>query len=165
VVATSAAVASTSARSAKVSNLAELLRRVSPGEVPVVVGFLVGAPRQGKVGVGWAVLGPTAELTPAEESTLTVADVDAAIDALERTTGSGSTAARRQTVDDLFGRATAGEADFLRRLLIGDLRQGAVEGVRASPSSSVRSWWWRSPSTAPSARPATRAASPSASPE
>ncbi|MFL5861926.1 MAG: ATP-dependent DNA ligase [Solirubrobacteraceae bacterium] len=129
VVATSAAVAGTSARSGKVSSLAELLRRVSPTEVAVVVGFLVGAPRQGKVGVGWAVLGPTAELTPAEESTLTVADVDAAIDALERTTGSGSTAARRRIVDDLFGRATAEEADFLRRLLIGDLRQGALEGV------------------------------------
>jgi len=129
VVATSAAVADTSARSAKVSSLAELLRRVPPAEVPVVVGFLVGAPRQGKVGVGWALLGPTNELAPAEEPTLTVADVDTAIAALERTTGSGSAAARKQLVDDLFRRATGQEADFLRRLLIGDLRQGALEGV------------------------------------
>jgi DNA ligase 1 len=129
VVATSAAVAGTRARSAKVSALAELVRRVPAPEVAVVVGFLVGAPRQGRVGVGWALLGPTAELSPAGEPTLTVADVDAAIDALEAATGSGSTAARRRIVDDLFGRATADEADFLRRLVIGDLRQGALEGV------------------------------------
>src|SRR5204862_189427 len=44
-------------------------------------------------------------------------------------TAGGSAAARRRIVDDLFGRATADEADFLRRLLIGDLRQGALEGV------------------------------------
>ncbi|MBV9413285.1 MAG: ATP-dependent DNA ligase, partial [Acidimicrobiia bacterium] len=98
-------------------------------EVPVVVGFLVGAPRQGKVGVGWALLGPTVDLAPAETSTLTVDDVDVAIDELQGTTGSGSTAARRKIVDGLFERATADEAEFLRRLLIGDLRQGALEGV------------------------------------
>jgi len=128
-VATSAAVASTGARSAKVSTLAELLARVPPAEIAVVVGFLVGAPRQGRVGVGWALLGPTNDLPPAAEPSLTAADVDAGIDALERTTGSGSMAARRRIVDDLFGKATAIEADFLRRLLIGDLRQGALEGV------------------------------------
>jgi len=128
-VGTSAAVASTRARSTKVATLAELLERVPPSEVAVVVGFLVGAPRQGRVGVGWALLGPAADLEPAAEPTLTVADVDAAIDELQRTTGGGSAVARRRIVDDLFSRATADEGDFLRRLLIGDLRQGALEGV------------------------------------
>jgi DNA ligase-1 len=128
-VATSTAVASTRARSAKVAALAELLRQLPPAEVAVVVGFLVGAPRQGRVGVGWALLGPTVDLAPAETPTLSVADVDTAIDELQRTTGSGSTAARRRIVDDLFTRATPDESDFLRRLLIGDLRQGALEGV------------------------------------
>ena len=128
-VATSAAVASTRARSTKVSTLAELLARVPPSEIAVVVGFLVGAPRQGRVGVGWALLGPTTEIEPASAATLSVADVDAAIDELQATTGTGSSAARGRIVDELFGRATADEADFLRRLLIGDLRQGALEGV------------------------------------
>jgi len=112
-----------------VAALADLLRQVPAEEVADVVGFLVGAPRQGKVGVGWALLGPTVDLAPADAPTLTVADVDTAIDELQRTTGSGSTAARRRIVDGLFERATADEADFLRRLLIGDLRQGALEGV------------------------------------
>jgi len=126
VVAASAAVASTRARSEKVATLAALLAQVPPDEIAIVVGFLVGAPRHGRVGVGWALLGPTVDLPAAAEETLTVADVDAAIDELEGTTGSGSAAARRRLVDDLFGRATAAEADFLRRLLIGDLRQGAL---------------------------------------
>jgi len=128
-VATSAAVASTRARSTKVATLAELLERVPPTEIAVVVGFLVGAPSQGRVGAGWALLGPTVALEAATEPTLTVGDVDAAIDELQRTTGGGSAAARRRIVEDLFTRATADEADFLRRLLIGDLRQGALEGV------------------------------------
>jgi DNA ligase-1 len=130
-VATSAAVAGTRARSTKVATLAELLKKVPPDEIAVVVGFLVGSPRQGKVGVGWALLGPTNDLPSAPQPTLTVADVDAAIDELEHTTGSGSAAARRRIVDGLFERATAEEADFLRRLLIGDLRQGALAGVMA----------------------------------
>jgi DNA ligase-1 len=129
VVATSAALAATRARSAKVASLVELLQRVPPSEVAVVVGFLVGAPRQGRVGIGWAMLGSTTELAPAPVSTLTVADVDATIDAVERTTGAGSAAAREVIVAELFGRATADEADFLRRLLIGELRHGALEGV------------------------------------
>ncbi|MBV8983805.1 MAG: ATP-dependent DNA ligase [Acidimicrobiia bacterium] len=129
VVATSTAVSSTRARSAKVAALAELLQRVPSAEIAITVGFLVGAPRQGRVGVGWALLGPAIDIPPAAEATLTVADVDGAIDELERTTGAGSTATRRRIVDNLFGRATAEEADFLRRLLIGDLRQGALEGV------------------------------------
>ena len=128
-VATSVAVAGTRARSSKVSSLAGLLRRLPPAEIGVVVGFLVGAPRQGRVGVGWALLRPTTELQPAPATSLTVADVDVAIDNLQGTTGAGSTAARKKIVNELFARATTEEADFLRRLLIGDLRQGALEGV------------------------------------
>ena len=127
--ATSAAVATTSARSAKVTLLADLLRTVPPADAPVVVGFLVGSPRQGRVGIGWSVLSSTADIEPAATPSLTVGDVDAALDAVQATTGTGSTAARKKIVDDVFGRATEDEANFLRRLLIGELRQGALEGV------------------------------------
>ncbi|MCU1449849.1 MAG: hypothetical protein JWP02_2019 [Acidimicrobiales bacterium] len=129
VVATSAAVGATRARSAKVASLVDLLRRVPASEIPVVVGFLIGAPRQGRVGIGWALLASTADMAPRPEPTLTVQDVDAAIDRIEGATGAGSAAARQQIVAGIFGRATAEEADFLRRLLLGDLRQGALEGV------------------------------------
>jgi len=56
VVEASARVAGTPARSAKIAALADLLRRLEPGEVEPTVGFLVGEPRQGRIGVGWATL-------------------------------------------------------------------------------------------------------------
>ena len=128
VVDASAAVAATSARSAKTAALAELLRRLDADEVPIAVGFLTGAPRQGRVGVGYAtVYGVDAE--PAAEPALTVADVDAAVTAVQQLTGRGSADARRAVLSDLLGRATAEEASFLRRLFTGELRQGALAGV------------------------------------
>jgi len=130
-VATSAGLSATRSRSAKVQLLAELLRRAPRRETAVVVGFLVGAPRQGRVGVGWSTVGRARDVPAAAEPSLTVGDVDLAIDRLQQTTGPGSAAARDRVVADLFERATAPEADFLRRLLLGELRQGALEGVMA----------------------------------
>ena len=130
-VAASAEVAATRARTVKVRHLVDLLRTVPSTEAGIVVGFLVGAPRQGRVGVGWSTLKSAADVTPASTPTLTVGDVDAALDRIQGTTGSGSAAARRAIVSGIFERATASEADFLRRLLMGDLRQGALEGVMA----------------------------------
>jgi ATP-dependent DNA ligase len=65
------------------------------------------------------------------DPTLTITDVDRAFDRLGVTTGSGSAAARQQILRGVFERATAGETDFLRRLLVGELRQGALGGLMA----------------------------------
>ena len=130
VVATSERVAATSSRTAKVEALADLLRQLAPEEVAIAVGFLTGRPRQGRVGVGWATLvgtGPARATSPEPE--LTIADVDAAITELGALGGAGSGAARTAALDALFGRATAAEQDFLRRLLLGEVRQGALDGV------------------------------------
>jgi DNA ligase-1 len=130
-VATSSAVAATRARSTKAALLAELLRRVPPEEAAVAAGFLVGSPRQGRVGIGWSALAGTNGLGAAGAPSLSLADVDAAIDRIGQTTGEGSLTARRRLVEELFAHATVEEADFLRRLLLGELRQGALEGVMA----------------------------------
>ena len=145
VVATSDAVAATRGRGAKVRALADLLRAVPPGEVEPAVGFLTGEPRQGRIGVGWAtVFGMDA--AGAAEASVTVADLDRAIDLVRVTTGSGSSAGRRGILGDLFGRLTHREADFVRRLFVGELRQGALDGLMADavalaagvPAASVR---------------------------
>jgi DNA ligase-1 len=128
-VTTSAAVASTRARTKKIAALADLLRRLSPGEVEIAVAYLSGDQRQGRVGIGWASLDGLDAGAPPGASSLTGLDVDAAIDAVAAASGAGSQSARRDVLADLFGRATRDEADFLRRLLLGDLRQGALEGV------------------------------------
>lgn len=123
-------VAATRARSAKVQILAELLRGVAPDEVAVSVGFLSGAPRQGRVGVGYATVYGV-DAVPAGEPSLTVADLDHAMDEIAADTGPGSATRRRRLLIELLGRATEAEGEFVRRLLTGELRQGALAGVMA----------------------------------
>ena len=118
----------TSSRSAKVAILAQLLVALDPSEVPVAVGFLSGAPRQGRVGVGYSTIYGI-DRPPAAEPSLTIADLDRAIAEVQSTTGSGSAAKRTKILGELFARATAQEADFVRRLFTGDLRQGALAGL------------------------------------
>jgi DNA ligase-1 len=127
-VATSTAVASTRARSAKTAALADLLARLAPDEIEAAVGFLTGESRQGRIGVGWATAFGVGAM-PVTTPSLTIADVDRAFDRIQETTGSGSTSGRQQILRDVFDRATADELDFLRRLLVGELRQGALAGV------------------------------------
>jgi DNA ligase-1 len=130
VVATSQQVAATSSRSAKITLLADLLARVAPGEVETVVAALAGEPRQGKVGVGWAtVVRIDQAVSPAGQSTLTVRDLDKAVIELQATGGAGTGVFRTQILSNLMGRATTDEAFFIRRLLTGELRQGALAGV------------------------------------
>jgi DNA ligase-1 len=130
VVTASRLVGATSSRSKKVAILADLLRRLEPVEVPICVGFLSGVPRQGRVGIGYSTV-YAIDPAPAEHATLTVIDVDGVIDEIERATGSGSARRRSELLADLLGRATEEEAAFLRRLLTGELRQGALAGVMA----------------------------------
>jgi DNA ligase-1 len=121
-------VTETSSRSRKIAILAELLAMLDADEVPVATGFLSGVPRQGRVGIGYAAVYGV-ECAPTAEPSLTVAGVDRAITEVQATTGSGSGAARRQILTELLGRATEDEADFLRRLFVGGLRQGALAGL------------------------------------
>jgi DNA ligase-1 len=133
---TSAAVASTSSRTAKVAALAELLRRLGPQEVRTAVGFLTGRPRQGRIGIGYAtVYGVDAK--PSGQPSLSIDDVDRAIEDVRATTGPGSGAARKAVLAALIERATHEEADFIRRLFTGELRQGALEGLMAEAVSTA----------------------------
>jgi DNA ligase-1 len=131
VVAVSRAVAATPGRLDKTRHLAALLSRTPSELVPVVVGFLIGEPRQGKVNVGMSLLSSLRDVPPADDEALGVADVDRAFDRLSATSGSGSARARGELLRELFGSATRSEQDFLSRLLFGEIRQGALEGVLA----------------------------------
>jgi ATP-dependent DNA ligase I len=124
---TSAAVAGTSARLGKVSLLAGALARAEPAEAAAAVAFLSGELRQRQIGVGWATLRSVP--SPADSPTLSVGETDAAFEEVGRQSGAGSQTARRSLLAALFARATEPEQQFLRRLLTGELRQGALEGV------------------------------------
>jgi DNA ligase 1 len=128
VVTSSAAVGSTRSRTAKTAALAALLRSAGPDEIEPATAWLAGEPRQNKLGTGWRTLSQL-DATPADEPSLEVVAVERILDALAATTGPGSTARRAALLGELFGAATADEQEFLRRLLTGELRQGALEGV------------------------------------
>ncbi|MFD9540277.1 ATP-dependent DNA ligase [Streptomyces sp. NPDC060022] len=120
-------VAATSARTRKVALLAGLFRESGPDDVPVVIPYLAGRLPQGRLGIGWSTLGDP--VAPADTATLTVTDVDAELTAIGALTGPGSQAARKERLQRLFGAATADEQHFLRGLLTGEVRQGALDAV------------------------------------
>ena len=127
-VATSRAVAETSARNAKVGLIADLLRRLDPAEAEIAVSLLAGEPRQGRIGVGWATA-YRVDVEPASEPSIGIWELDDALGRVLATTGPGSVEARGGILLELFARATADEAGFVRRLLTGEMRQGALDGV------------------------------------
>ena len=144
VVVTSTDVGAASSRLAKIARIAELLTSADPREVAVVVSWLSGELPQRQIGVGWAALRTLP--APAAEPSLSVADVDAALSAIGALAGKGSQARRAELIGDLFAAATEPEQVFLRRLLGGELRQGALAGVMADavaraggiPATAVR---------------------------
>ena len=126
---TSKAVAAASGRLEKIARLAAFLKRLSADEVAIAIGFFTGWPRQGRIGAGWATVAEASETPAAVAATLELLDVDRAFDALQSAKGKGSAAARMSVLRELFTRATADEQSFLSALVIGEVRQGAVEGV------------------------------------
>jgi DNA ligase-1 len=129
-VAASQRVGATSARLAKVRELAAHLRAVEPSQIDTAVHYLSGEIPQGRFGIGYAALRKASEQGGAAASaTLTIEDVDRSLAAVAAIRGSGSASRRAQALQDLFARATGDEQEFLIRLLGGELRQGALEGV------------------------------------
>jgi DNA ligase-1 len=133
--AASETVGATSARGGKTAALADALRAASPEEAPIAVAFLSGELRQRQIGVGWASL--QALPSPAEEPSLTPLEVDAAFARIGALGGPGSQTARRTALAELFTRATDREQRFLRALLSGGIRQGALEGVMADAAAKA----------------------------
>jgi DNA ligase-1 len=144
----SAEVGAAPARLAKIARIAELLTRAGeqadPRLVAVVVSWLSGELPQRQIGVGWAAL---RSLPPAAAApSLTVGAVDATLSAIGAVAGKGSQSRRAELVAGLFAAATPAEQTFLRRLLGGELRQGALAGVMADavakagdvPAAAVR---------------------------
>ena len=133
VAAASTDVGAVSARSAKIARIAELLRRAAaesdPTLVAIVVAWLSGELPQRQIGVGWAALRSLP--APAAEPSLTVRGVDAAFTEIGAVAGKGSQARRSELINAIFSAATEAEQTFLRRLLGGELRQGALIGLMA----------------------------------
>ncbi|HET9420884.1 MAG TPA: ATP-dependent DNA ligase [Nocardioides sp.] len=144
VVATSTEVSATRSRKAKTAAIAELLGRTDPDELEVVTSYVGGRLRQRRTGLGWR--GLQSLPPPADVPSLTVLEVHDAFDAISALSGAGSQGARAAAVAELFGRATPDEQAWLRGVVTGEVRQGALdalvqEGVAAAtgvPLTAVR---------------------------
>lgn len=143
---TSAEVAATASRLAKVRALSALLQTLEPDEIPVAVPYLAGEVPQGKLGVAYGTLHGALNERGADAPALTVAAADRLFAALANTRGKGATARRAALLRDLFTQATPVEQGFLARLITGELRQGALLSVMMDavadasglPASDVR---------------------------
>jgi DNA ligase 1 len=122
-------VGASAARRVKVSELAAVLKMLTPEEIDIGVHYLSGEIPQGKIGIGYAAVRAAAATPAADLGTLSIAEVDGTLSELAGMRGGGSAARRAAALRELFARATAPEQQFLLRLLIGELRQGALAGV------------------------------------
>jgi ATP-dependent DNA ligase I len=123
-------VAAVSGRLEKIGTLAALLARAAPDEVEIAVAFLSGSYRQQKLNIGYAALQAATEENPADTPGLDILAVDRVLESISQVPqGKGSTSERQRRLRELFARATAEEQDFLFRLIVGELRQGPVEGL------------------------------------
>jgi DNA ligase 1 len=156
----SSRLSATSSRTAKRDIISALLISLDSDEVTAVVAMLSGEIRQGRIGVGWAAMYgaempsplPAASSAPGlteleqPQNALTVLAIDHAFDTIAATTGEGSVALRSAVIEDIFARSTPAEVAFLRALLTGGVRQGALDGVMADgvaaaakvPAATVR---------------------------
>jgi DNA ligase-1 len=130
VVETSRRVTETSRRLEKIDLLANLLRQLDAGEVEAVVAYLSGNLLSRRTGIGFATLREAAA-PAAEVATLEIGEVERAIEQVSAIEGAGAQRRKRDTLNALMARATRPEQDFLFGLLLGELRQGALEGIMA----------------------------------
>ena len=122
-------VGATRSRLAKVREIAGCLRVLNAVEIETAVLYLSGETPQGKIGVGYALLKDASSGGAAKEPGLSIDEVDSHLAALATTRGAGSTARRMELLGDLFSKATTAEQEFLLRLMVGELRQGALAGA------------------------------------
>jgi DNA ligase 1 len=137
VVGTSARVGDISGRRAKIAEIASLLQKLGPDEIELGVAYLAGEIPQGRKGIGYALIRDSHPETAAQAATLTLRDVDTALATIGATAGRGSMAERKRLLAALLASATATEQAFLVRLLLGELRQGALEGLMIEAVASA----------------------------
>ena len=146
VAAMSRRVAETRGRRDKIELLATLLSEARPEEIEIAAAYLSGTVRQEKLGLGWATLQSAMPEAAAASGTVELTEVDAALGGIARASGKGSAGERQRLLRGLLERLTADEQRFLGGLIMGELRQGALEGLvveaiaRASgrPAAEIR---------------------------
>lgn len=130
----------------KIALLADFLRQTRERETELAALYLSATLPQGRIGVGWRMIQAAMTEAPPSGSPPTLLGVDQAFDAIAGQSGPGSTERKVQTLRGLLERVSAKERRFLAELVLGELRQGATDGLvqdaiaraAALPPSSIR---------------------------
>ena len=124
-------VAATRSRLKKRGILKDLFLETAADEVALAVEYLTGHLPQGRIGLGPALVRDALGTVEGDAGVpaLTVADTNVCFDTIAATSGPGSSSRKRALLADLFSRAAPPDRDFLARLVLGELRQGALEAV------------------------------------
>lgn len=122
-------IGATRSRTRKIEFIARALAALAPEERDIGIAYLAGEPRQDRLDLGpAAVMG--IEVPPAVTPSLTLTDVDAALQAIADTpAGAGSRTRRVALLHELLGRADEAEQPWLRSLVLREVRQGSLEGL------------------------------------
>jgi DNA ligase-1 len=134
---TSERLAATSKRGEKQRLLAATLSACEPADRGLAALYLAGCVRQPKLFVGYAQLPRLRELPAAATGSLSLRALDSALQSIADVRGAGSSARRLQLLTELWSSATAREQHFIAGLLLGELRQGAVESVVLDAASAA----------------------------
>jgi DNA ligase-1 len=126
---TSDAVARGRGRLAKAELLAECLRGLPVPEAAIAALYLTGETPQGRLGVGPALVHVASKQPPAATPALSIAETDRRLAAIASIAGACTQGRRRAALGGLFAAATQVEQGFIARLLLGELRQGALAGL------------------------------------
>jgi DNA ligase-1 len=126
---TSVEIAGVPGRKKKVELLARVLHQVPPEERAIAARHLSGELGH-KTGLGY---GAVAELRdqvlPAAAASLTLTEVDRTFAAIAAMAGAGSGRGRKDALGALLARATLVEQRFLAAVIVGELRQGALDAL------------------------------------
>jgi DNA ligase-1 len=126
---TSRRVAEAKGRRDKIGLLAALLVNTPPDEIEIATAYLSGAVRQDRLGLGWATVQSAMPETAAGSASVELEEVNAVLDRIAGAAGKGSAEVKQRLLRDLLSRLTAEEQRFLAGLIVGELRQGALEGL------------------------------------
>ena len=123
------AVRAVSKRTDKISLLAACLNRTQGRETELAALYLSGLLPQGRIGVGWRLIQDAMVEEDRPEDSLLLTELDTRLDALATEQGPGSTERRIRALRQLFQQISRAERTFLSALLVGEVRQGALEGL------------------------------------
>ncbi len=122
-------VGATTKKKEKVSLLAHLLQQAKGKEISLAARYLSGQLNQGRLGIGWAALHESLKDLPDQHRTLGLIEVDGLFEMVSREKGPGSWGRKLAGLRNLFSSTSYQEREFLIGLIMGEIRQGALESM------------------------------------